>query len=254
VSIAVVVVVCSARAAFATQTASLQASFSPERLGAPTTVFIGFRISSNPVGSQMPLTNVSLFLPNEMGLATSGLGLRNCARARLEALGPNGCPPASLMGRGIATAEIPIEGDAIAESASVEVFSTSVEDGRLALMVYANALSPVLAQLVFPAIVIPAAPPYGEGIDTNVPLVPTIPGAPDVAVTHFQMTLGSPSSGTDSFVYYHSVSDRRVPYIPRGLILPPACPRGGFPFRARFVFQDATVATAHTSVPCPPRR
>jgi hypothetical protein len=201
----------------------------------------------------MPLTNVSLLLPEEMGLATSGLGLKNCALSRLEQLGSVGCPADSRMGRGTATAEITLAGDSVAESAQIEVFSARVHDGRLALMVYADAISPVFAQLVFPATVIPASPPYGEGIETNVPLVPTVPGGPDVAVTLFQMTLGATATGPDHFVYYHSVGGHPVPYSPRGLILPPVCPRGGFSFRALFTFQDNTVASAHTSVPCPRR-
>jgi hypothetical protein len=235
------------------QFARLHAAFSPEALGAPATISLAFRISSLPVGSSMPLTNVSLFLPNEMGIATSDLGLENCELDRLEALGAFGCPAASRMGLGTATAEIPIGGEVIVESARVEVFSARVRDGRLALMVYANAKSPVLAQLVFPATVIPAQPPYSEGIDTDVPLVPTLPGAPDVAVTRFQMTLGSEATGPDRFVYYHWVRGHRVPYFPRGLILPPVCPRGGFPFKALFTFQDNSVASARTTVPCPRR-
>jgi hypothetical protein len=243
---------CCARAG-ATQVARLRASFSPEHLGSAATISLGFQISSIPVGDSLPLTNVSVFLPSEMGIATSDLGLENCELARLEAMGAAGCPAASRMGLGTATAEIPIEGDVTVESARVEVFSARVRDGRLALMVYANAESPVLAQLVFPATVIPAQPPYSEGIDTNVPLVPTLPGAPDVAVTRFQMTLGSEATGPDHFVYYHWVHGHRVPYSPRGLILPPACPRGGFPFKALFTFQDNSVASARTSVPCPRR-
>ena len=237
--------------AAASQIASLQASFSPERLGAATTINFGFQISSIPEGSSLPLTNVNVFLPNEMGLATSGLGLENCVRARLEESGPQACPPGSLMGRGVASATIPFEGEAVVESAQIEVFSARVQDGRLALMVYANALRPVFAQLVFPATIVPAAPPYGEGVDTTVPLVPTVPGAPDVAVTHFRMALGATPSGPDHFVYYRSVHGRRVAYSPRGLLLPPACPAGGFPFKAQFTFQDHSVATAHTTVPCP---
>jgi hypothetical protein len=237
--------------AAALQNASLHVSFSPERLGAPTTIFIGFRISSLPVGDSMPLTNVSMFLPNEMGLATSGLGLENCLRSRLEERGPQGCPSDARMGRGTATAEIPIGGEPVVESAQIEVFSSPVQDGRLGLMVYAYALSPVFAQLVFPATVVAASPPYGEGIDTDVPLVPSLPGAPDVAVTRFQMTLGTPVTGPDRFAYYRSVRGRRVAYSPRGLILPPVCPHGGFLFKAQFAFQDGTVATARTSVRCP---
>jgi hypothetical protein len=250
-SVAVLLAICPCAGAAATQIASLQAAFSPERLGTPATVFVGFRISSIPAGNPMPLTNVSLLLPSEMGLATSGLGLENCILSRLEERGAEGCPADSLMGRGTATAEIPIGGVAIVESAQIEVFSARVQNGRLALMVYANALSPVSAQIVFPATVIPAFGPYGEGIDTNVPLVPSVPGAPDVAVTRFQMTLGTSVAGSDRFAYYRSVRGRRVAYSPRGLILPPTCPHGGFPFEAQFTFQDDTVATARTSVPCP---
>jgi len=235
----------------AEQIARLHVSLSPERLGAPTTISIGFRISSIPAGSQMPLTSVSFFLPDETGLATSGLGLENCLRSRLEERGPPGCPADSLMGRGTATAEIPIESEPVAESAQVEIFSARVQEGHLALMVYANAVYPVSAQLVFPATVIPAQSPFGEGIDTNVPLVPTFPGAPDVAVSHFEMTLGTTARGPDHFDYYDSVHGRRVHYAPRGLILPPACPHGGFPFKAQFTFQDDTAATANATVPCP---
>ncbi len=235
------------------QDASLHASFSPERLDAPTTISIGFHISSVPAGNPEPLTNLTMFLPDEMGLATSGLGLANCLRRRLEESGPAGCPSDSLMGRGTATAEIPIAGDAVAESAQIEVFSARVQDGHLALMVYANALSPVSAQLVFPATVVPAALPYGEGIDTSIPLVPSVPGAPDVAVTRFQMTLGATTAGADRFVYYRSAHRRRIAYSPRGLILPPSCPRKGFPFETQFTFADDTATTARTSVPCPRR-
>lgn len=237
--------------ALAVQTASLEVFFSSKRLGGPTTILFGFRISSIPPGSSEPLTNVSVLLPNEMGFATSGLGLENCLLSRLEFLGPEGCPSDARMGRGIATAEIPIGGETVTESAQIEVFSAPVRNGRLALWVYANAEFPVYAQLVFPAIVVPASPPYSEGIDTSVPLVPSLPGAPDVAVTSFHMALGTTRRGPGHFVYYRSARGRRVAYSPNGLILPPNCPRGGFPFEAQFAFQDQTHATARTTVPCP---
>jgi len=235
----------------AAQSASLTASFRPDELGAPATISVAFRIISNPPSSQTPLRSVGLELPSEMGIATSGLGLGNCLISRLEALGSKGCPADSLMGRGTATAEIPIGGEVIAESARVELFSAPVQSGRLALLVYASAESPVFAQLVFPAIVVPAARPYSEGIETSVPLVPSLPGAPDVAVTRFQMALGATSRGPGHFVYYRRVHGRRVPYTPSGLLLPSRCPRGGFPFAAHFAFEDQTTATAHTTVACP---
>jgi hypothetical protein len=251
VPVALLLAVCSCQSATAMQVATLQASFSPDRLDTYATIFIGFHISSIPSGDQLPLTNVSVSLPSEIGLATSGLGLENCVRSRLEEKGPEGCPSDSLMGRGIASAEIPFGGEVVVQSAQVDVFSARVQNGRLALMVFVDAKSPVEAELVFPATVVPALPPYSEGIDTNVPLVPTVPEGTDVAVTHFQMALGTTPTGPNHFVYYRSVRGHRVAYSPRGLLLPPACPRGGFPFEADFTFADGSTATAHTTVPCP---
>lgn len=237
----------------AVQSASLAASFHPEHLGASTTISLAFQISSVPPDSQTPLRSVSVQLPSEMGIATSGLGLENCLVSKLEALGTKGCPANALMGRGIATAEIPIGGEVVAESARIELFSAPVRSGRLALLVYAIAESPVSAQLVFPATIAPAAPPYSEGIETLVPLVPSLPGAPDIAVTRFRMALGTTSEGLGHFTYYRHVHGRRVSYTPRGLQLPSRCPNGGFPFEAQFVFEDQTTAAAHTSVACPRR-
>jgi hypothetical protein len=249
--VAACLLACVCGSALAAQTASLNASFSPERLGAHATIFLGFRISNIPPASQSPLTNVSVLLPAEMGLATSGLGLENCLLHTLEVRGAYGCPVDALMGRGTATAEIPIGGETISESAQIEVFSAPVREGRLALWVFADAHTPVNAEPVFPAAVVSAPPPYGEAIDATIPLIPTLPGAPDVAVTQFQMALGTTARGPDHFLYYESVRGRRVAYAPKGLLLPPVCPHGGFSFEAQFVFQDGTNTSAQTTVPCP---
>jgi hypothetical protein len=251
--IAVLLAACVCHGAAARQVATLQASFSPDRLGAYATIFLAFRISSIPAGEQVPLTEASLELPSEIGLATSGLGLENCRRSGLEEVGVvGGCPSDSLMGRGTATAEIPFAGALVVESAQVDVFSAPVQNGHLTLMVFVEAHSPVEAELVFPATVVPVPPPYSEGIETSIPLIPTVPEGPDVAVTHFQMALGSTPTGPDHFVYYGWVHGHRVAYSPRGLLLPSTCPRGGFPFEAQFVFQDERTTTARTTVPCPP--
>ncbi len=249
-SIVAVLLIFSSSSALAKQTARLEVSFSPERLGEPTTIYFGFTISSVGPNAPAALTNVGVSLPDEMGIAASGLGLENCIASRLEARGPEGCPSNARMGRGIATAQIPIGGETVSESAEIELFSAPVKDGHLAMLVYANATSPVWAQLVFPVTVIPALAPFGENIDTNIPLVPSLPGGPDVAVTHFHASIGS-ASGPGHFVYHELVRGRGISYVPRGLILPSRCPSNGFPFEAQFSFQDQTSATARTNVPCP---
>lgn len=249
--VALLFAACSCQIAGAEQIATLQAAFSPDRLGRYATVFLGFRISSLPAGAQLPLRSMSVFLPGELGTATSGLGLETCRRSTLEERGPIGCPSDSLMGRGTATAELPIEGDPLVQRAPVDVFSAPVQNGRLALMVFVDAKSPVTAELVFPATVVPAASPYSEGIDTDVPLVPVLPEGPDATVTLFQIALGATPAGPDHFVYYRSVRGHRLAYSPRGLLVPPVCPRGGWPFAAHFTFEGGSATTARTTAPCP---
>jgi hypothetical protein len=246
----IVLFACLCGSALAAQSVRLDVALSPEHLGRPTTIFFGFVVSSPAPGSPVPVTNVGVLLPDEMGVAASGLGLENCVPFRLEEYGPQGCPPDSLMGRGVATVQVPIAGESLSESGRVELFSAPVVDGRFALLVYTDAISPISAQLVFPSAVLPAVAPYGEDIDTNLPLVPSLPDGPDVAVTSFHASLGS-VPGPDRFVYYRSAHGKRVSFAPRGLILPASCPRGGFPFEAQFSFQDLSHATARTTVPCP---
>jgi hypothetical protein len=236
--------------ALAGQSAKLAVSFAPEHLGEPTTVSFAFRISSSTPRTPVPLTNVGVLLPSEMGIAESGLGLENCRALRLEEEGPKGCPSNSRMGSGFATAQVPIGAEPVVESAQIELFSAPVVDGHLALLVYANAIAPVSAQLIFPAFILPAPAPFGENVDTQVPLVPSLPEGPDVAITSFHASLGS-APGQGHFRYYRSVHGKRVSFAPRGLILPPTCPRGGFRFEAQFSFRDQSATTAVSTVPCP---
>jgi hypothetical protein len=240
--------------ALGAQKVRLEVALHPEQLGHPTTISFGFRIASTDPDSPVPLTNLEVLLPGEMGIAESGLGLENCRPKRLEHDGPGGCPSNSRMGTGVATAQVPIGTEQLVESAQIELFSAPVVDGHLALLVFADATSPVEAELVFPALVLPAPVPFGENIDTSVPIVPSLPYGPDVAITSFQASLGS-APGRGRFLYHSWVRGRRVSFAPRGLTLPPSCPRGGFRFEAKFKFQDQSTTTALSTVPCPlPRR
>lgn len=124
-----------------------------------------------------------------------------------------------------------------------------VSKGRLALLFYANGESPIYAQLVFPAIVNTAPAPFGGSLNTTLPLVPSVPGAPDAAVVRLRSTIGPLN-----LTYYEQIHGQRTAYTPKGIVLPRSCPHGGFPFSADFRFEDRTRATAATSVPCPRRR
>jgi hypothetical protein len=57
--------------------------------------------------------------------------------------------------------------------------------------------------------------------------------------------------GPDGVTYYEHVPGETLDYQPPGILLPPTCPRGGFPFAAQFNFVDGSHASARTVDPCP---
>ncbi len=237
---------CPPAAAQSAQSMKLSATLTPERLGRGTTIGFSLQIEEPAGRIPPPLTEVDLRYPNNLGIATSGLGLATCSSATLEALGPHGCPSESLMGIGSAVAEIPIGPEIVYERAPVTIFRAPSENGQLALSLYADGTSPVEARLVLPSLLLSAPAPFGGRVQIGVPLVPSLPDTPDVAVVQLRTTLGPLG-----ITYYERVHGRTIGYRPRGIMLPDSCPRGGFPFAAELGFADGSAATAHTVVPCP---
>ncbi len=227
----------------------LHVTFAPERLGAGTTVTFGFRIATPSRRVPSPLASVALLYPTDLGIATSGLGLANCAAAQLAAHGPRSCPIDSHMGYGSALVEIPFGPGVVRETAGITLLSGPVRDGHLTLFFYANGVSPLSAQIVFPGAILPAPAPFGGRLETLLPVVPSVPEAPDASIVSLRTSLGPLH-----ITYYRRVHGRPVPYSPKGIGLPRRCPRGGFRFSAQLSFQDATHATTHTTVPCPRTR
>jgi hypothetical protein len=243
-----VICVCLPSTASALQSVRLQATFTPERLGHDTTVGFAFQIAASGNQVPSPLTGIEVSYPVDLGFALSELGLARCSAGALEAFGPQGCPANSLMGYGTALAEIAIGPSILRETVRVIVFRTTDHRGHLALLIYASGATPVSAEIVFPAVVFPAVAPFGGRLDMAIPLVPSLPEAPDVAVVQFTSTLGP------QHLHYHErIHGRVVSFQPRGIPLPTSCPPGGFPFSAKFRFLDGSHAVAHTTVPCPHR-
>ena len=248
--LAAICVLCALpTAAGADQSVHLTAALTPKRLGAGTTIHFGFTVLVPPGQVPVPIRQIDLLYPRGLGIATSGLGISTCDAAVLEAQGPPGCPPNSLMGYGLGTVEVPFGPQLLQETARTATFMAPVHNGRLGLLFYANGETPVAAQLVFPGLVLPASDPFGGDLNALLPLVPTLPEAPDAALVKLTTTLG-PSHIT----YFEFKKGERLPYHPQGILLPPTCPRGGFRFAARFVFADGTRTDAYATVACPPRR
>ncbi len=252
-ALALLVFACAWRAttarattAVAEPTAKLNAGFSPERLGQGTTIVFGFTVATTTGQVPSPLTGLDLYYPANLGIGTSGLGLETCSAATLEAHGPEACPSQSQMGYGKGLVEIPFGPEILTETAQTTIFMANLRAGHLGLLFYANGHSPVAAQIVFHGVVLPANSPFGGDLATTIPLVPTLPEAPNAALVQLHSTIGPLN-----LTYYEHTRGRFRSYHPRGIILPRTCPRGGFHFAASFSFEDGTRTSAHTVVPCP---
>ncbi|HEV7938563.1 MAG TPA: hypothetical protein VGP18_11150 [Solirubrobacteraceae bacterium] len=226
----------------------LAASFSPERLGKGTTIQVGFHVVYPSDEAPLAATGIQFFLPRGLGIATSELGLDSCQPAQLELLGRAACPPNSLMGHGSATAAVPFGSHFVVEHTSVTLFSGPVVGSNPQLLFVTVGESPVIAEVIFSALVLPAGPRFGGLIETKLPLVPSVPYGPDIALLGLQTTIGPAG-----IVYREDIDGRTVNFRPRGILLPKSCPRGGFPFAVHLSFSDGSGAGTDATVPCPHR-
>ena len=129
------------------------------------------------------------------------------------------------MGHGSATTAVPFGSRFVIEHTGVTLFSGPVQGGDPQLLFVTVGEYPVIAEVVFSALVLPAGPHFGGLIETKLPLVPSVPEGPDVALLGLQTTIGPAG-----IVYHEDINGRTVNFRPRGILLPKSCPRGGFPF------------------------
>ena len=222
----------------------MTASFQPEILGQRTTLSFGFRIAA-PAGPPA-VTTIDLSYPRKLGIALSGLGLATCTAAALEASGLEGCQADSIMGFGDATAEISLGSDVVAETVPITILRAPDEEHHIALLLDAVGTAPLNTTAVFAGALLPAPSPFGGQISIDAPLIPSLPGAPDVAIVQLHATIGP-----NGVIYHEQVAGKTLDYQPPGILLPPSCPRGGFPFAAQFSFVDGSHASAQATEACP---
>jgi len=231
----------------AAETVALQTSFTPDRLGASTTIGFGFTIGSTTGGLPSPLTHVSLRMPKGMNYVTTTLGLSVCNPQTLAEKGISACPPNSRLGFGSAYVEVPFGQGAGHEIPEINALMGPAHEGNIVVLFYANGLAPVYAQIVFAGELLPGEGAFGGDLDTTIPQIPSVTNGPPVSIINVKSTIGP-----EHLTYYKRVHGKLVGYKPQGISLPTKCPSGGFPFSALFTFLDGSQVTATHNVPCPP--
>jgi hypothetical protein len=236
-------------AAQASQTAKLKASLTPNRLGAETTFAFGIKIETTDGQTPSPLAGFNLSLPAGLGLFTSTLGQEICEPGILLARGVKGCSPDAIVGFGSAFVEVAVGTEKIEVPIKMTIIMGPPQNHHTGMLYYAEAQSDVIAELVFPGLVLGATDPFGTLLTTTIPVIAGLPDEPDAAVTQMQAKIGA-----KGLLYSKRSHGKVVTYHPEGMLVPERCPPGGFPFAATFEFEDGTSTTATVSTPCPRRR
>lgn len=227
------------------QTVKLHVAFDPDKAGARTTISFGFHVFGPDGSFPSPMVSIGLRLPEHMGLATTTLGEAECYPGPLLEYGLTGCPENARLGFGDAVAVVPLRNHPIFERASLTALMGPPLTDHIQVLFYAEGLTPVFAQFVFPGVSVADVRPFGERIDTTIPLVTSWPQGPNVALVSFKSTIGPLH-----LTYHRQVNGKRIAYRPHGIVIPRQCPPGGFPFAADLAFEDGTSTEAIAHVPC----
>jgi hypothetical protein len=191
-------------------------------------------------GSPPPVIGVNFFLPTGTVLHTAGFP--TCSEAVLRQSGPIACPKHSQAGPiGTVLGFVTFGGERVEES--TELFSfykpggglTFFDDGHTptSLEIYSNGRYLHLA----------GAAGYGPELETKVPLVPSVPGAPFASIKTITVKAGSAIRVHGKAVYYGRV--------------PKKCPKGGFPLKTQVIFAEngeeskPVTVTKTYKAPCP---
>jgi hypothetical protein len=222
-------------AARAARSVSFASRFSPaSRLGEGTIFTTELTLSGNEYNGQVdPLTELTVHLPAGVGLSDTGFS--TCSKTTIEQLTPAGCPAGSLAGLpGSLKLALYFGSEVIEEEATVQavfgpggVLYFTVEGGP-----------PVEIEIIAEGHYIGDSPPYGQDLVLEIPLIETVPGAPDASITALTINVGA--NREESGVVFNSVN------------VPSTCPSGKFAWAGDAVFDDATSEpVGATETACP---
>jgi hypothetical protein len=210
-----------------------------DKLGAGAAVLFEATISGTEYGGYPPpLVGINTFFPK--GVTLHPQGFATCTVPTLEKQGPSGCSKKSAAGpEGEAKGFVSFGNERVFEN--VEVRSFFAPGGGLAF--FAAGHTPASFEIISPSTVHDtSAAPYGPVFDTTVPLIETVPGAPDASTTNIKVQVGAAYKKGKKTVYYGTV--------------PKKCPKGGFPGKAELLFGGLgglapQTVTVTLKVPCP---
>jgi len=196
-------------------------------------------------GFPPPLIHVNVFLPKFTELHPAGFP--TCAVSLLEPAGPGptACPKGSRAGpTGHVLGEVAFGKEIVPEEATIESFYKPGGGIEFFTAGHSPVSLEVLAKGQF--VHLHGAGGFGPELETEVPLVETVPGAQDASALKITLQTGSAIHLHGKTLYYGTVPTRGH------------CPKGGFKGKAEFTFAGLgglpqTTVPVPVRAPCPKR-
>jgi hypothetical protein len=210
-------------------------------LGAGAALQVQYTIAGTEYGGfPPPLVGVNFYMP--AGTRLHPRGFATCSPGALQNMGPSACPRHSRVTlAGTALGVVSFGSERVQERASIQAFFAPGG----ALQFYTQGSSPVSLEFLSPSHVTGAARPYAQRFVTSVPLIETVPGAPDASALSISLKLGAAFRKGHKVISYGTMPNR--------------CPRGGFPLKSELLFAGLgglapqTVSVTYKA-PCPRHR
>jgi len=210
-------------------------------LGAGAAVEAEYTITGTEyLGAPPPLIGVTFWLPKGTVLHTTGFP--TCSKETLEQFGPAKCPKGSAAGPvGKVTGFVNFGHEPVVEDS--ELSSFYAPGGGIEF--FTDGHSPVSLEILSGGVYtnLGGGEGYGPKLVTEIPLVPSVPGAPYASVSSIKVKAGSAYKSKGKTIYYGRV--------------PKKCPKGGFPIQTELTFAENGERTKPIHVlktyksPCP---
>jgi hypothetical protein len=201
--------------------------------------------AQNPNGSPPPISAVNVYLPKGVKLHPSGFA--SCTEATLKNIGPSGCPKnSSVSALGSVLGEVTFGSERVPEPATLQAFFAPGGS----LLFYTQGVSPVSLEVVSTGKYVRSSGKYSWELETLVPAVATVPGAPFASVRKIHIKAGAAFRSHGKVVSYGTVPKKGE------------CPKGGFFGKTEVTFGGMfggerefgilpKVVTQVIRVPCP---
>jgi hypothetical protein len=186
----------------------------------------------NPTGSPPPISAVNVYLPK--GVKLHPAGFATCTEATLKNLGAIACPKNSQASAlGSVLGEVAFGETRVPEEASLQAFFAPGNS----LLFYTVGHSPVSVEVVSTGKYVRSSGKYSWELETLVPAVSTVPGAPLASVSKIHIKAGAALRSHGKVVPYGTVPKKGE------------CPKGGFFGKTEVTFGGMFGGTREFGIP-----